>query len=107
MGGSIYRSDDGRTAIRAWCEERLTAASFEGRPIEPPLGPTFTTAIGAGHDVVLLPGTNLATATCIPLIEELSSTGRVTALDLPGQPGLSAEERPERDAYGPWLRTVI
>ena len=107
MARSIYRSDDARAAIRRWCEERLTDGALETRQVETSLGSTFTATTGAGHDVVLLPGTNFATATWTPLIETLRSAGRVTAVDLPGQPGMSAGERPARDAYGPWLREVI
>jgi pimeloyl-ACP methyl ester carboxylesterase len=107
MARSIYRSDDGRSAIRRWCEESLTTASLEGAALDTPAGPTFVTTAGAGHDVVMLPGTNFATATWTPLVRALGMAGRVTAVDLPGQPGLSSDERPERDAYGPWLRSVI
>jgi pimeloyl-ACP methyl ester carboxylesterase len=107
MARSIYRSDDGRSAIRRWCGESLTAASLEGATLDTPAGPTFVTTAGAGHDVMMLPGTNFATATWTSLVRALGTAGRVTAVDLPGQPGLSSDERPERDAYGPWLRTVI
>jgi pimeloyl-ACP methyl ester carboxylesterase len=107
MARSIYRSDDGRSAIRRWCEESLTAASLEGATLDTPAGPTFVTAAGAGHDVVMLPGTNFATATWTSLVRALGTAGRVTAVDLPGQPGLSSDERPERDAYAPWLRALI
>ena len=107
MPGSIYRSDAGRAAIRRWCEETLAASSLDGATIETTAGPTFVTTAGAGHDVVLLPGTNLATATWPAFVSELGAAGRVSALDLPGQPGLSTGERPGREAYGPWLREVI
>src|SRR5688572_10569041 len=101
MAGSIYRSDAGRTAIRRWCEEALARSSLDGGTIETTAGPTFVTTAGAGHDVVLLPGTNFATATWRAFVSELGAAGRVTALDLPGQPGLSSGERPDREAYGP------
>jgi pimeloyl-ACP methyl ester carboxylesterase len=107
MARSIYRSDDGRTAIRRWCEEALDAASLDGTTLDTPAGPTFVTTASAGHDVVVLPGTNFATATWTGFVAALGTAGRVTAVDLPGQPGLSSQERPERDAYGAWLRAVI
>ncbi|HSL12002.1 MAG TPA: alpha/beta hydrolase [Actinomycetota bacterium] len=107
MSRTIYRSDDGRAAIRSWCEQRLDASTLRGSTIETPAGPTFVATAGAGHDVVLLPGTNFATATWPAFVDALAATGRVTAADLPGQPGLSADERPARDAYATWLRHVI
>jgi pimeloyl-ACP methyl ester carboxylesterase len=107
MARSIYRSDEGRAAVRHWCEERLADAAIDARNVDTTAGPTSTATAGAGHDVVLLPGTNFATATWPSLVDDLAATGRVIAVDLPGQPGLSSEERPDREAYGPWLREVI
>lgn len=108
MPRSIYRSEDGQTAIRSWCLGRIQSGDLETREIESPLGKTHVTMVGEGADVVLLPGTNFATATWLGLLIRLGREHRVVGLDLPGQPGLSAKYRP-RDprAYGRWLRTVV
>jgi len=107
MSRTIYRTEDGRAAIRSWCEQQLVDEALDGITLETALGTTFVAGTGAGHDIVLLPGTNLATATWPAFVGQVAAAGRVTALDLPGQPGLSSGERPERDGYGPWLRDVI
>jgi pimeloyl-ACP methyl ester carboxylesterase len=106
-GRSIYRSESGRAAIREWCLKRLSR--FPSRAeIETSLGRTDVTILGDGHDVVVLPGTNFATATWVDLLMLIGQRHRVIGADLPGQPGLSAPERPnDRDAYGPWLREIL
>ena len=62
MARSIYRSEAGRDAIRAWCELRLEAAGTTGRDLDTSLGTSRVTVVGSGPDVVLLPGTNFSTA---------------------------------------------
>lgn len=109
----IYRTDSGRTAVRAWCadqlERRLPSASR--RIVDSPLGPTHLTSAGTGpQDLVLLPGTNMNAATSIPLVRALAGTCRVTVADLPGQPGLSAGRRPRVDlveGYRSWVDHVV
>jgi pimeloyl-ACP methyl ester carboxylesterase len=108
MARSIYRSEVGRDAIRAWCELRLEVAGATGRDLDTSLGTTRVTMVGSGPDVVLLPGTNFSTATSLELLARIGRDHRAIGIDLPGQPGLSAGERPrDRDAYGPWLRELI
>lgn len=71
-------------------------------------GDTFALAAGSGPPVLLLPGTNFSAATWLEVVTALSEAFRVVALDLPGQPGLSASERPRcAAAYGDWLCDVI
>lgn len=54
-----------------------------------------------GAEVVLLPGTNLPTATWLELLVHLGHEHRAIGLDVPGQPGLSAKQRPlDSNAYG-------
>jgi hypothetical protein len=108
MTRSIYRSEAGRHAIRAWCERRLDAAGMTGRDLDTSLGRTRATTVGDGPDVVLLPGTNFSTATSLELLALVGREHRAIGVDLPGQPGLSAGERPsDRDAYGLGLRELI
>ncbi|HSP80673.1 MAG TPA: alpha/beta hydrolase, partial [Myxococcaceae bacterium] len=73
------------------------------------LGSTHIVRAGSGAPVVLLPGTNFATATWLELVGQVAREYTVLAVDLPGQPGLSAAERPghSHEAYGNWLREVV
>lgn len=108
MTRSIYRSEAGRQAIRTWCELRLDAAGATRRDLDTSLGTTRVMTFGDGPDVVLLPGTNFCTATSLNLLALLGREHRAIGVDLPGQPGLSAAERPDdRDSYGVWLREVV
>lgn len=108
MTRSIYRSEAGRQAIRAWCELRLDAAGATCRELDTSLGTTRVTMLGDGPDVVLLPGTNFCTATSLELLALFGREHRAIGVDLPGQPGLSAALRPDdRDSYGVWLREVV
>lgn len=109
----IYRSDAGRDAVRAWCTGQLQRRlpSAHRRVVDSPLGPTHLMTSGIGpRDVLLLPGTNMNAATSVPLIRALAGSGRVTVADLPGQPGLSAGDRPQADLIGryrAWLDHVL
>lgn len=108
MTASIYRSEAGHRAIRAWCEQRLDGAGVTCRELDSSLGTTRVTMVGGGLDVVLLPGTNFSTATSLKALTLLGREHRAIGVDLPGQPGLSAAERPrDRDAYGAWLRKLV
>ncbi|MGW6563932.1 alpha/beta fold hydrolase [Streptomyces sp. NPDC054975] len=60
--------------------------------------------------IVLIPGTNMNAAVSLGIMEALSRVGRLVVLDVPGQPGLSAGERPRRgraDWYGTWLSETL
>ena len=107
----VYRSPDGRASVRSWCEARLTTFKlpYERLSIETSVGSTQGVATGNGdRTVVLLPGTNFATATWLDVISELAARYRVVALDIPGQPGLSASTRPShRSAYVRWVEEVL
>lgn len=64
-------------------------------------------SVGEGSPaVVVLAGTNFNAATCLPWATALARRWSVWVLDVPGQPGLSAAERPGRGGlawYGRWL----
>jgi pimeloyl-ACP methyl ester carboxylesterase len=94
--------------IREWCERQLDDAGATGDDLDTSFGRTRVTTVGSGPDIVLLPGTNFSTATELRLLALLGREHRAIGVDLPGQPGLSAGERPrDRDAYGAWLREVV
>jgi len=110
---ALYRSTTGERAIRDWCQERLDGWSVphERRELTTALGATHIITVGAGGPTtVLVPGTNLNAATSLDLVAALAPHRRVVALDLPGQPGLSAAELPGKDRitrYGSWLDEVL
>ncbi|MEV1293188.1 alpha/beta hydrolase [Pseudonocardia sp. NPDC049635] len=108
----VYRSEAGRRALQDWCRRELDRAlpGAQRRTLETCLGPTHLTTAGSGPGVVLLPGTNFGAATSIPLISALSRSFRVTAVDTPGQPGLSSGRRPVDDLitqHQHWFTQVL
>ena len=109
----LYRSAAGEQAIRAWCQDRLDGwgVAHERREEATALGSTHLLTAGTGEPtVVLVPGTNLNAATSLDLVEAVARHRRVTAVDLPGQPGLSAADLPGQDrisAYGRWLEELL
>lgn len=109
----LYRSVPGQQAIRAWCRDRLDGwgLTHERRELTTALGQTHVVTAGSGGPtVVLAPGTNLNAATGLDLVEALASHRRVVALDLPGQPGLSAADLLGKDRitrYGRWLDELL
>lgn len=111
---SVYRSRRGRAEIRDWCERRLDCwqVPHERREIETTAGQTHLLIAGQPNSgsVLYLPGTNFNAATSLSLAREIASRARLVVADLPGQPGLSAGERPRRDrlaAYGAWAGEVV
>ncbi|WP_084480674.1 alpha/beta fold hydrolase [Nocardia grenadensis] len=113
---SVYVNAPSGEVIELWCTERLQNWDVAHRQwsITTSAGPTRIVALGEEHDrgatVVLIPGTNMNTAVALPFLAQLAARYRVLALDVPGQPGLSAPERPRRDRmawYGRWLGEVL
>jgi pimeloyl-ACP methyl ester carboxylesterase len=111
---SAYRSSRGRAEIRGWCERRLDCwqVPHERHELETAAGQTHLLIAGQPDTgtVLYLPGTNFNAATSLSLAQELASRARVVVADLPGQPGLSAGERPRGDrlaAYGAWAGEVV
>lgn len=114
MGKSIYRGAAARSEVRRWCHAELerrhrptdrSVVSVDGRE-------THLVTAGAGTATVLfLPGTNFPAAACGPVLDALAARCRVLAPDVPGQPGLSDEERPpvrgRLDWYGRWLTDLL
>ncbi len=108
----LYRTSTGREEVHAWCTSRLAAwaVPHEVAEVSTTLGHTHVVATGGGDRVcVFVPGTNFSTATSTRLLEALAERMRVYAADLPGQPGLSAEDRPsdERLGYSQWVTDLL
>ncbi|MER7697153.1 MULTISPECIES: alpha/beta hydrolase [unclassified Streptomyces] len=114
---SVYRSEKARRAVRSWCVDRIAdrGAAHVRHEVVTSAGSTSVLTSGpepgdGEPSVVLLPGTNMNAALCLPLVELLAREGRVTVLDLPGQPGLSAGGRPRAGRmswYGEWLGEAL
>ncbi|MFV2098569.1 alpha/beta fold hydrolase [Micromonospora sp. LOL_014] len=106
---SIYRSVQGQSRLQGWCSDQLDrwTVPHQRFSVATSRGDTHVVSAGEGApSVVVLPGTNFNAATCLPLTETLAQRWPVWVLDVPGQPGLSAAERPDRGGlawYGRWL----
>ena len=108
----LYRSADDERTVREWCTARLDRwdVPHESTTLDTSLGRTHLTSAGTGDDVcVYLPGTNFNAATSTGVLTSLGSSARVVCADLPGQPGLSAADRPrdEIPAYGRWVQELL
>lgn len=108
----LYRSAVGRQRVRSWCTDRLAAwpVPHESELVPTTLGATHVVRAGSGPDtVVYLPGTNFNAATDLDLLSRLAAGGSVLAVDLPGQPGLSAPQRTQDDPriHRGWLSEVL
>lgn len=108
----IYKSEAGRQAIEAqyrraldrWpvpCEQRVTPTRQ---------GDTFVVACGdvASPPLVLLHGSGANSSTWMRDVARWADTHRVYAIDMIGEPGLSAPARPPlaSPAYADWLDDV-
>lgn len=114
---TIYRSVDAQAEIRSWCTEHLVASKIRHQRSEISTPAGSTSVVSAGPParaneptVVLLPGSNMNTATSLPLIQALASRRHTVALDVPGQPGLSSGRRPvigRMSWYASWLNEAL
>ncbi|NKY58386.1 alpha/beta fold hydrolase [Nocardia flavorosea] len=113
---SAYINPPSGEVIRRWCSEQFhdSRTAHRQSTITTSAGPTHVLALGDTHEpgpvVVVVPGTNMNTAALLPFLAELATRYRVIAVDIPGQPGLSAPQRPTRDRtdwYGRWLDEVL
>ncbi|MFE2013500.1 alpha/beta fold hydrolase [Streptomyces sp. NPDC059491] len=115
---SIHRTGAGRERIRDWCLARLDAWPVPHEQDVFHAGGAGTHVVTAGSPgpegttVVLVPGTNLNAAASLPLADALLAAGhRVALLDVPGQPGLSSDERDLAKGrlswYGRWLDEAV
>ncbi|WP_432022751.1 alpha/beta fold hydrolase [Streptomyces parvus] len=115
---SVYKNDNAQQEVRSWCVRRIADWGIPHVRSEVVTSAGVTGVVAAGPEprdgepcVVLLPGTNMNAALCLPLVEMLARDRRVVILDLPGQPGLSVGRRPQarrRTAwYGNWLSEAL
>ena len=98
--------------MRAWCRAALSEwrSPHETHELETSLGRTHVVSLGSGEQVcVYLPGTNFSAASSTVVLQALATHFRVYAVDVPGQPGLSADVRPRDEVlgYAAWLADVV
>lgn len=116
---SIYKNPTARRDVERWCTERLNRWPVPHRTLElaTSAGRTHVVAAGETADsspvaprVLMVPGTNFNAAAVLPLLTALAARWPTHAVDVPGQPGLSAADRPRRPRltwYGQWLQDVL
>ncbi|MEV2264902.1 alpha/beta hydrolase [Streptomyces anulatus] len=114
---SVYRSEQARAEVRRWCVNRIEGSCLAQARSEVVTSAGITGVVTVGPEprdgepsVVLLPGTNMNAALCLPVAEAMGRERRVVVLDLPGQPGLSADRRPRAmrsSWYGKWLTEAL
>jgi pimeloyl-ACP methyl ester carboxylesterase len=110
---NIYRSESARQELTDWCWRRLDGWDVEHtrEVLDTALGATHVVVAGQVEPtVVILPGTNFNAATSTTIAGRLAVRHRTVVVDLPGQPGLSAAQRPEGDRlrrYGSWLDELL
>ncbi len=111
---SIYRSNEGRQEIINRYEEILKywPMANEKKTVPTSYGDTFVIACGIknGPPVILLHGSSTNSAMWMGDVETLGETRRVYAVDIIGEPGKSAESRPDSKNgahYADWLKEVF
>lgn len=109
---NAYRSQAGAEQVQDWCRAALArwVVPHQTHVVDTSLGTTHVVSLGAGdHVCVYLAGTNFNAASSTAVLGALAGTFRVYAADLPGQPGLSAADRPavEHSGYAWWVTELI
>lgn len=110
---SVYRTPEGKESILKRYNEILGYWPVPCEKITVPtsFGNTFVVASGANTDrsVVLLHGSATNSAMWMGDVATLGKTRRVYAVDIIGEPGNSAESRPDSRGtnYGQWLAEVL
>ena len=109
---SAYRSQAGAEQVQDWCRAALArwVVPHQTHLVDTSLGMTHVVSLGAGDNVcVYLPGTNFNASSSLTVLAALAGKFRVYAADLPGQPGLSAANRPadEHSGYARWVTQLI
>lgn len=109
----IFRSDAGRALVLDTYRELLAQWPVANRQyhVDTPLGETFVIESGDPDNppLLLLHGSVSASFTWMGDVARYAQTHRVFAIDLVGEPGLSAPARPDYESgdYALWLQAVI
>ena len=109
---SAYRSPAGAEQVHDWCCSALGrwAVPHHTHSVGTSLGTTHVVTLGEGtRACVYLPGTNFNASSSTVVLCALAAKFRVYAADLPGQPGLSAADRPddEHAGYARWVTEMV
>lgn len=110
---SIYNSSEGKRLVLSAYEKLLQQWPIPYEIMKIPTSYGETAALVSGADdlpaLILLHGSTSNSAMWIGDVEALSRHYRVFAVDIIGEPGFSAESRPEHkdDHYGIWLEEVM
>lgn len=110
---TIYATAAGRTAVEQRYREilRLWPVPSEQLTVPTREGDTFVVACGPpdAPPLLLLPGSGTNTAMWMGDVVTWAQDLRVYAVDVPGEPGLSAPSRPAlaSEAYALWLDDVL
>jgi len=109
---SIYKSEEGRAIVERQYRATLQRWPVPNRQLTIPTreGDTFVIVSGEANaiPVVLFHGSGTNSAVWIRDIAQWAQTFRVYAIDMIGEPGLSAPSRPslQSDAHASWLDDV-
>ena len=110
---SIYKSPAGEKAVMAWYDSTLARwpVPCQALNVSTRHGNTFVLASGqeSGPPLILVHGAGTNSAMWAGDVAAYSRRYRVYAVDLPGEPGKSAPNRPAWDspAYAEWLADVL
>lgn len=110
---SVYRSPQGAEELRRRYGEILSRWPVPHERVEVPTRAGATSVVVSGPadgpPVVLLHGSGTNSAMWMGDVATWAERFRVHAVDLIGEPGLSAESRPRlaSGAYGPWLDDTL
>ncbi len=111
MMQNIFKSEESRDKIRARYNEILSAFPFKQLYAETTFGKTFVLESGVSENpaLILLHGSCSNSASWLGEISMLSTMFHVLAVDIIGEAGNSAENRPDlnQDSYADWLKEVL
>lgn len=110
---SLYKSAENKKEILAIYQEKLEGLTmgYSTQKVLTTFGETNIIISGnpSNPPLILLHGANASAPVALDEMKGLAATFRVYAVDIIGQPNLSAETRPsmKTEAYGQWLNEVI
>lgn len=111
MTPRVFKTPEGRDKIRTLYNEIVSCFPFEQEYIDTAYGKTFILTAGKSENppVILLHGSCGNSAFWFPEIMALSENYRVYAVDIPGEPGNSDDNRLDliSDDYATWLKGVL